>query len=327
MNKSPKIKFSSLSTNSIISLTSACINSTYFTWGDAIYEQVHGLPMGSPLSPILTEIYMTDLEDKALETAPFKPSCWYRKVDDTFVVLQPEQDPIQLLAHLNEIHPRIKFTTETEHNNQLPFLDVLVSRTSCNQLQTSVYRKPTHTDQYIHFKSNHPPKVKTGVISTLTRRAKNICSANLHEEIEHLRKVFVEPSPSLNNLLNANGRKQPTVNSNNPKCVIYKINCDCGQSCIGETSRPIKIPVKEHRTSVSNSDSKSAISDHIKENPNHQIEWSDITILANNQTDFTKSKLTEAIHIKRQKPTINRDQGYFIPSAYDALLYQAQSIV
>ncbi|XP_067650992.1 uncharacterized protein [Haliotis asinina] len=306
----------------------ACINSTYFTWGDAIYEQVHGLPMGSPLSPILTEIYVTDLEDKALETAPFKPSCWYRNVDDTFVVLQPEQDPIQLLAHLNELHPRIKFTIEAEHNNQLPLLDVLVSRTSCNQLQTSVYRKPTHTDQYIHYihKSNHPPKVKTGVISTLTRRAKNICSTNLHEEIEHLRKVFVEPFPCLNNLLNANGRKQTTFNSNNPKCVIYKINCDCGQSYIGETSRPIKTQVKEHRTSVTNSDSKSAISDHIKENPNHQIEWSDITILANNQTDFTKRKLTEAIHIKRHKPTINRDRGYFIPSAYDALLYQAQSI-
>ncbi|XP_067660298.1 uncharacterized protein [Haliotis asinina] len=230
-------------------------------------------------------------------------------------------------------------------------------------------------------------RVKTGVISTLTRRVKNICSANLHDEIEHLRKVFVErnhyppeivnrtieatlstptkrpkpasapikisipyvgktshqisrilkqqanidttfsASPSLNNLLNANGRKQPTVNSNNPKCVIYKINCDCGQSYIGETSRPIKTRVKEHRTSVTNSDSKSAISDHIKKTPNHQIEWSDITILANNQTDFTKRKLTEAIHIKRQKPTINRDQGYFIPSAYDPLLYQAQSVV
>ncbi|XP_067674987.1 ligand-gated ion channel 4-like [Haliotis asinina] len=225
------------------------------------------------------------------------PPKWiYRKVDDTFVVLQPEQDPIQLLAHLNELYPRIKFTIETEHKNQLPFLNVLVFRTPCNQLQTSVYRKPTHTDQYIHYKSNHPPKVKTGVISTLTRRAKNICSTNLHEEIEHLRKVFVErnqyppetvnrtiettlatptkrpkpasapikisipyvgkishhisrllkqqanvdttfsASPSLNNVLNANGRKQPTVNSNNPKCVIYKINCDCGQSYIGETS-------------------------------------------------------------------------------------------
>ncbi|XP_046558813.1 uncharacterized protein LOC124267868 [Haliotis rubra] len=38
----------SLSTDSIISLTSTCINSTYFTWGDEIYEQIHGLPMGSP---------------------------------------------------------------------------------------------------------------------------------------------------------------------------------------------------------------------------------------------------------------------------------------
>ena len=123
-----------------------------------MYEQIHGLPMGSPLSPILTEIYMTDLEEKALQPSPFQPACGFRKVDDTFVILQPNQDPLQLLDHLNAQHPRIKFTIETEKNNQLPFLDVLVTRTLTNDLQTSVYRKPTHTNQYVHHHSNHPPQ-------------------------------------------------------------------------------------------------------------------------------------------------------------------------
>ena len=81
-----------LTTESIISLTSSCINSTYFTWGDVIYEQIHGLPMGSPLSPILTEIYMTDLEERALASSPVTPICWVRKVDDTLVILKPEDD-------------------------------------------------------------------------------------------------------------------------------------------------------------------------------------------------------------------------------------------
>ena len=127
--------------------------------------------MGSPLSPILTEIYMTDLVEKALLISPYHSVCWYRKVDDTFVILQPDQDPQQLLDHLNAQQPRIKFTIENENNNQLPFLDVLVTRTPNNELSTSVYRKPTHTDQFIHHQSNHPPKVKTGIITTLTRRA------------------------------------------------------------------------------------------------------------------------------------------------------------
>ena len=53
-----------------------------------------------------------------------------------------------------------------------------------------------------------------------------------------------------------------------------------------ETSPPINIRVKEHKTSVTNLDSKSAISDHIKNNP-HQIKWTEI--LASNQTDFCKA--------------------------------------
>ncbi|XP_046545191.1 uncharacterized protein LOC124255340 [Haliotis rubra] len=182
----------SLTIDSIISLTSASIDSTYFTWGEDIFEQIHGLPMGSPLSPILSEIYLTDLEEKALLTSFVKPMCWHRKVDDTFVILHPGQDPDQLLQHLNNQHQRIKFTMEPETNNKLPFLDVLVSRTPTNTFQTTVYRKPTHTNQYVNYQSNHPPQVKAGIISTLTRRAKNICSINRQEEINHLKEAFID---------------------------------------------------------------------------------------------------------------------------------------
>ncbi|XP_046544213.1 uncharacterized protein LOC124254335 [Haliotis rubra] len=114
-----------LTADSIIALTSACITSTYFTWGDDYYEQISGLPMGSPLSPVLTEHYMTSFEQQALSTSTNKPTCWYRKVDDTLVILCQDQDPAALLQHLNQQHPWVQFTVETESNGQLPFLDVL----------------------------------------------------------------------------------------------------------------------------------------------------------------------------------------------------------
>ncbi|XP_046585202.1 uncharacterized protein LOC124292190 [Haliotis rubra] len=131
------------------------MNSTYLPWGDEFYEQIHRLPMGSSLSPILTEIYITELEEKALQTATVKPTCWYRKVYDTFVILQPDHDPTQLLIHLNNQHPCIKCTMESEQNKKLPFLDVLVSLTSSNHLQTTVYRKPSHSDQYMQYNSKY----------------------------------------------------------------------------------------------------------------------------------------------------------------------------
>ncbi|XP_046542347.1 uncharacterized protein LOC124252739 [Haliotis rubra] len=135
---------------------------------------------------------MAELEDQALLTSPIAPICWYRKVDDTFVVLNPNDNPEHLLSHLNSHHSRMQFTMEEESDNKLPFLDVLVKKEE-NKLSTTVYKKPTHNDQYLHFTSNHPLQVKKGIISTLTRRAKNICSTTeaLETELSHICHVFV----------------------------------------------------------------------------------------------------------------------------------------
>jgi hypothetical protein len=42
--------------------------------------------MGSPLSPVIANFYMQDYEKAGLESVPLKPRCWFRYVDDTFVV-------------------------------------------------------------------------------------------------------------------------------------------------------------------------------------------------------------------------------------------------
>ena len=45
-------------------------------------------------------------------------------------------------SYLNSKHRNIRFTYEKEHNNSMPFLDVLITRSS-NGFKTSVYYKPT----------------------------------------------------------------------------------------------------------------------------------------------------------------------------------------
>ena len=77
-------------------------------------------------------------------------------------------------SHLNQQHPSIRFTMETENNNKTAFLDTLVTREPDGKLVSSVYRKPTHTDQYLAYDSHHPQSVKRGIVKCLHGRAKRI---------------------------------------------------------------------------------------------------------------------------------------------------------
>ena len=91
-------------------------------------------------------------------------------------------------------HPKIKCEAVLEENGQLPFLDVLVVRNEDGSFTTTVYRKPTHSDRYLHWTSNHPVKDKLFGISTLVYRANHYCSmASLKMvELAHLRKTFAD---------------------------------------------------------------------------------------------------------------------------------------
>ena len=61
-----------------------------------------------------------------------------------------------------------------------------------NTLITTVYRKPTHTDQCLHWDSNHFITAHKGVFNTLAHRAKIVCTNQqaLHKEMEHIRKAL-----------------------------------------------------------------------------------------------------------------------------------------
>ena len=58
----------------IILLLEFCLKNTYFSFQGQFYEQVEGAAMGSPVSPIVANLYMEYLEQKALSTAPNPPN-------------------------------------------------------------------------------------------------------------------------------------------------------------------------------------------------------------------------------------------------------------
>ena len=79
--------------------------------------------------------------------------------------------------NFNKFNCKVQFTYESVTDNNLPFLDCLIEIDNEGRLQTKVYRKKTHTGQYMHYTSNQPEHVKVGIIKTLVRRATIVCSA------------------------------------------------------------------------------------------------------------------------------------------------------
>ena len=111
--------------------------------------------MGSPVSAAVANLYMEFFEELALRSAPTKPWLWKRYVDDTCCIVK-KGTMEGLLSHLNSVRPSIKFTVEVEKEGSLPFLDALLQRKDDGNLDVTVYRKPTHTDRYLDFRSHHP---------------------------------------------------------------------------------------------------------------------------------------------------------------------------
>ena len=92
-----------------------------------MYEQVKGAAMGSPISPIVANLFMEDLETKALATAPSTPKIWKKFVDDTFTIIQ-EAHKDAFLNHINSIDSNIHFTYgDPKEDGSIPFLDMLIT--------------------------------------------------------------------------------------------------------------------------------------------------------------------------------------------------------
>ena len=97
-------------------------------------------------------------------------------MNDT-VVIQREVHKQSFLQYINSIDPAIQITVENnKEDTAISYLNTIVKLEADGNLSTTVYRRPTHTDQYIQWNSHHHLSVKFSVINTLNHRAQTMCS-------------------------------------------------------------------------------------------------------------------------------------------------------
>ena len=93
------------------------------------------------------------VEIEAIHTSHNTPRLRLRYKEGSFVIQNMKHNQ-QFLQHINSIDPHIQFTVESPNTEgSIPIVNTLVSPGPDNSLLTTVYGKPTHTDQYLHRKA------------------------------------------------------------------------------------------------------------------------------------------------------------------------------
>lgn len=190
-------------------LVHLALNQNYFIFNNSVYSQPAGLPMGSPISPLFSDIYMDDLESQFLNNSKFQKNIlfYYRYVDDIICLWSGTHRQLStFLNHINSLSPTIKFTVEHENNRSLNFLDLTITRLE-SSLEFNIFRKPTFTDTLIPYSSSHPLSQKLASFHSMIFRLLKVplSTSNYEKELNtilHLASSNGYPHSIIFNILN-----------------------------------------------------------------------------------------------------------------------------
>lgn len=155
-------------------------DTTIFSFNGTYYKQKQGTPMGSSVSPIIAVYVLDFVLKKSLPKLPFRVPFLKKFMDDIITAIPADQIQ-QSLNIMNQFNPKIQFTVETENNNSVPFLDILVIREN-NRLLSDWYRKSMSSGRYLNWSSYHPIKMKINVVKNLKSRISKISHNSFKEK-------------------------------------------------------------------------------------------------------------------------------------------------
>ena len=82
-----------------------------FSFNNLMYRQTDGVAMGSPLGPLLANVFVGSLEERLFNQSNL-PLLYKRYVDDVFAIFSRKDQCYDFLQRLNLLHPSIQFTCE-----------------------------------------------------------------------------------------------------------------------------------------------------------------------------------------------------------------------
>ncbi|XP_018561026.1 uncharacterized protein LOC108903364 [Anoplophora glabripennis] len=213
---------------------------------------------------------------KALASTTLKPKCWYRYVDDTFIIWPHGRNTVAyFLDHINGIHLDIQLVYHgSGENAALPLLDVLVERKPDGSLDINEIRHFAEELEHLRtalrgngytarnieraIRRKHYMKKREYLATTYLPYVKGctdkigrlLKKRNINTVFSTVKKVAAAfPNTCNNDQLQGPG--------------VYSIPCSCGMVYIGQTRRHIKRRLKEHKSHLQNNNwEKSVVAEH-----------------------------------------------------------------
>ena len=194
--KTPDALVKGISKNDFRDLLNLATKESFFTFNNKFYIQVDGVAMGSPLGPILANIFLSHHEEILLNKCliKFKPSFHRRYIDDIFVLFESSESADSFREYMSSKHQNINFTVKNENVGSLSYLDVKICRKN-GKFVTSVYGKPTFSGVFTNYQSFIPTHQKRRL-----HRSFSIGSdfKTFHFEIDHLKIILIKNNYPLN---------------------------------------------------------------------------------------------------------------------------------
>ena len=119
-------------------------------------DRIDGVAMGSPLGPVLADLFVGFYKKQWLKQYNFCKGLLYRRYVDVIIGLfNCEVDAMKFFDYLDSRHLNIKFTFEKQNGGKLAFLAILISNKNDNFCM-SVFRKKMSIALYTNFTSFTP---------------------------------------------------------------------------------------------------------------------------------------------------------------------------
>ena len=182
------------------------IRNNMITFNNNIFQQVKGLPIGSPISGLLSNFYLYPIVLK-LEDFVSKMGGKYIRFVDDFLLMVPEfQSSQDIINTLNTFDSEIKFIKEGE-GNHINYLQLSISLNDGN-VNLDWYRKEQSSDSFLNFSSNVSMACKRANVFSLLKLFSIINDSNETNKYNEDDKKYMR----LRFILEKNGYPKWTIN-------------------------------------------------------------------------------------------------------------------